>query len=197
MTIALNGTGASVVWVYSWNATGAGAVTSIQYAGVNMTDSGAGEYQYSAGEFMQAWYLLNPATGTNNVVINYNSSSGQKACSCTSWSGTSTTTMPDAHATNNSGGAGTPINSSITSSANNCVALQFGRAESGTYTASTNATLADNPTFTYTANSAVKTPAGSINMQVTYTGGAATWGTIMVTMPPPATVNKSNFLTFM
>lgn len=192
ITVAVNCTGASVLWASVW--AGAGNIlTGVTYNGVAMTDYGGGVWVTGAGQAMYMYYMLNPTTGTNNVIATFNTAASQKTLVCSSWSGTSTTTAVNASSLTQSvsqGGSGTngtPINGTVTSTVDNCVAILHSRSESGTYTASTNSTLISSPsTITADFYSAIKTPAGSINMQATYTGGATGWSAMMIVMPPPA-----------
>ncbi len=137
-------------------------ITSVTYNGVAMTQ--AVENLADANEDVYIYYLVNPATGANNVQISW-SGTHTIAGRAYSLTGAKQSAQPDA---SNSGstGAGTSVSVSVTTVADSSLIAGFARApEGGNIGAGANTTErtddADSATtwLEYTSNP--KTPAGA------------------------------------
>lgn len=151
-------------------ATTPGNISSVTYGSVAMTQIDSVEGNGS--RYIYLFYLKNPASGANNVVITPTSASFMSAVSA-SYTGVSQTTTPDNHTTNSNNGT-SPITTSITTVADNCWTIMAIHCEGGTATASTGSTLrVKDGTFNSPAifdSNGVVHPAGSTSMTVTTTG---------------------------
>ncbi len=105
-----------ILFVLSFDDTGgSSAVTGITYAGSAMTKITG--IQVSADMWITMWYLINPNTGANNVVI----SAGSSVLLCgtsQSYTGAKQSGVPDA--SGSSAASGISATQSVTTVANNC-----------------------------------------------------------------------------
>lgn len=136
------------------------------------------------------FYLLNPATGTNNMVANYSTASGPSLQSA-SFTGVKQSGMPDA-STTNSTISGTSLTTSLTTIGDNAWAVLFCRNETGPHsTAGTNSTIGNdtgNGTFFYSTTP--KTPPGSMSMTTNNSLSGAIGHLMASFIPaPPAPTN--------
>ncbi len=105
---------------------GADDITSVTYNGVSMTfsnktqDNGSGRFQY-------LYYLLNPATGTNNVVITA-ATSHYLISGAALYSGVQGV---DNAGTNSTSSVGNTLTSSLTTNVNNCWTILFETSYNG------------------------------------------------------------------
>jgi len=156
-------------------------VTGITYSGVSMTQ--AIKLNTNGTSWIYLYYLAAPASGANNLIASF-TTDANPSLHGVSFTGASQTGIPDATASNT--GATSPITTTLTTIADNCMAIMMARNTSGSYTASTNSTEALAGGVTYTDifySTALKTPAGSNNMQATYTGGGV-WGGVIASFAP-------------
>lgn len=180
LTVSQDCTGATILWAGVW--TVGNVLTSMTYNGVAMTLLGS-PFQYNTGEYLYLYYMSNPPAGSNNATATF-SSSVNSALAVACFSGAAAGGIPDSTATANPN-TGTPISATTTTVADKCMSIMLVRSESGSYTASTNSTIAGDGIFAALFYStALKTPAGSVNMQVTYSGGNPTWGAIIASFAP-------------
>jgi hypothetical protein len=151
-------------------------ITSVTYNGVAMTF--VNRFNPLSDQVVYAYYLAAPATGSNDIVVNY-TSVDDVAVRSSSYTGASQTGIPDSFAT----GANTAsaLTASTTTVADNCWLVGLFSGDSGgTVTASTNATrrnAANNPDLLVDTNGA-QTPAGSKSMRCTVSSGNV-YGTIL------------------
>lgn len=179
LTVSHTCTGSNLVLIAGLYLASGDNVSSVTYNGVAMTQ--AIKVNRTGTEYIYLYYLANPATGANNLVANF-SSDATPALEGVSFSGAKTTGIPDSSAS--ATGGTSPISVSTTTVADNSISVLLARNGSGPYTASTNSTLANDQSHTALFySSSVKTPPGSANMQVTYTGGA-TWAGVMLSLAP-------------
>lgn len=165
----------TILWVHVMNSS-AIAISSVKYKTVAMTQAVAN----GASQRSSLFYLVNPATGTNQVEVIIASSSYCYANSA-SYTGASQTGVPDATATQN---AASPTTTTLTTIADNSWAVLGVRdASSGVTAASTNATSreADAGFAQLYDSNGPKTPAGSFSMTVTSAGSI---GTAMASFAP-------------
>lgn len=125
-------------------ATGAnGDVTGITYNSVAMTKINS-TVTDSAVLFTSLWYLVNPSTGANNVVITTSTATGVVGSSA-SYTGVNQTGQPDASTTVASSTT-TSYSSSVTSVANNCWTIATSRTGNGfALTAGANTVVRNQP----------------------------------------------------
>lgn len=120
---------------------GTSTVTGVTYNGVAMTKiAGA---QVPSDRQITMWYLVAPATGTNDVVVTSSTSQNLRFHSI-SYTGVDQTTPTDGSNTNTS--SGTSISTTITTTVDNCWMVMFAKDNSGgkTYTTSTGDTIREN-----------------------------------------------------
>lgn len=192
-----NGSGSSVTYSHTCSGSdrilfvsafapypGTGSTTGVTYGGVAMTKVDSNKPQ--ANWDFSLWYLVNPASGANNVVCTSSGSvSGTNYNSlAVSYTGASQTGQPDGSAKAN--GASTTLNQSVTTTADNSWVVGAAISGAGAPTASTGVTSRGNIGFCRIGDSnAPKTPAGSYSMTYT-TGSADNWGLIMASFSPVA-----------
>lgn len=166
-----------ILFVLCWRR-GGSAVSGVTYNGVAMTSLGteilAGTG--SGSQYLTMWYLANPATGANNVVVT-SPTSTEHIDGAVSYTGASATGIPDAV---NSLTATTQSNTSatVTSSADNCWALMFMRVDAATSVSAGASTTRRAYTANFTASfdtNAATTPAGAITVNTTHFSAAVGW----------------------
>lgn len=148
-------------------------VNSITYNGTTMTQGVA--VVTSSYWKSQIWYLASPTTGSNNVVVTFNSATNAYLISqATSFSGSNTSALTSATGTNAYSGA-SPVTCSITTNFNNSIIVDsvLVNHNSGGITKDASQTLnatAYNSTWTYNGGSSYyqQVTAGSKTMQWTY-----------------------------
>ncbi len=155
-------------------------VTSVTYGGLAMTQiiktniSVQRDYLY---------YLVNPPTGANNIVITKSTSVSIRSCSA-SYTGVKQSSQPDASASNTAASPVTSITKAITTIADNCWVVSFVFNDANVSTAGTGTTKRDSAASFHAigdSNSA-KTPAGSYSMQ--WTNGTANFSMVMASFSP-------------
>jgi len=199
-TASLNATGASILIATVW--TVGDISTTVTFNGSeNFTQIGS-TYEYNTGEFLTIWYLVNPTSTTANVVASLGASI-ISAMRCMALSGTSTTGIPDSTA-NNAGGPGDSATGTTTSVADNSIGVMVARFETGspTSTGGTNFTstvpMGDTVgSFLILGYSALKTPAGSLQMIAKSSSAGDVWGVRILSLAPATVPVNSRFLNFM
>ena len=153
------------VTAYAFNSP-APVVSGVTYNGVAMTKVAAVNKQ--TNDEMSLWYLINPATGSNNVVMTTSSAASNMGSCCASYTGASQSGGIDS---SNSGTANpnTTLTVSTTTIADNCWVVGTASTGSATLTLSTGfgATRATLAAYKCGDSNAVKSPAGSYSMTVT------------------------------
>lgn len=175
------------LFVSTVGSVGVDDVTSVTYNGVAMTKIASaltvGD-RYSTG-----WYLTNPATGANNVVM---SSFGVGAAGCsTSYTGVAQTSPIESSTTAVFTGQTTGTTSLTSANANNWALMALWRniVDVTSGTGSFNRNIAT----PYIFDSNGITGAGSYSMTVNTTpSGNANWAEVMVLINPATTTNSSN-----
>lgn len=164
-----------VLWVgFIVNRVGAPTISSVTYAGVAMTATS--NSPNSTGQFLYVYYLPNPASGANNVVITLNSSIEIHSCAV-SYTGAAQTGIPDAVATQTAG-SGTSATLSATTVANNTWMFGIFRNDSaGHGSAGTGTTQRVKITGQASCDDSgsALTPAGSHSIQETWAGSATNY----------------------
>jgi hypothetical protein len=146
--------------------------------------------QVPGDRYISIWYLVNPASGANDVVVS-NSGSTSLRWSAVSYAGASQTGQPDGSDT--SSATANAISTDITTTADNCWAVMFVKDDNGglTYTSSTGDTIrytADGAGHTVLDTGAAITPAGSNTMTISHGGGAANIAAVSASFSPPGAV---------
>lgn len=155
-------------------------VTGVTYNGVAMTQLakfGPADVNIE----MYIYGLLNPTSGTNNIVISASASCNLYAENV-SYTGVQRSGLPDASKTQ--GATASPDTTTLTTIADNSWTVLFARASGASLAASTGSTLrhiTDGDNGIFDSNGAI-TPAGSHSM--TFTGAAGNCYSIMISLAP-------------
>lgn len=136
-------------------------VTGVTYNGVAMTQLGS-TITAPGGIKSVKYFLQNPATGANNIVLNTDNAGDILDCNATSYNGTDTSTAPNLIATDIA--SGTPTTTTGTTTVNNAwtILLGNGGQTAGTGSTKRGSSHAQNGCI-YDSNAAI-TPAGSYSM---------------------------------
>jgi len=166
------------------NQLGPATVSSITYAGVPMTR--LGDSVQRGFIRVEYWYLLNPPTGTNDVVVTLSDSPMNLACAASSYFGVNQTTPHGTEST--ATGVGTGPSVSVQSASGELVVDVMACADTGHVSVGSGQTLrgvADNGTTE--AVCAVSDEAGATSVTMSHTIGAANdWAIIGVSLRPAA-----------
>lgn len=158
-----------------------GVVGTVTYNGVSMTPAGTATNNSSEKAYL--FYLLNPTSGANNVVVSVSASVGIRSCSV-SYTGAQQSGQPDATSMG-SIAAGTTISGTLTTVANNDWIIGYSNSSTGgSPTASTGVTSrANTDTSRIGDSNGAITPAGAGTM--TFTNGAsADMNLVMMAISP-------------
>lgn len=146
------------------------AITGITYNGVSMTRIA---FLNSSGPAIYLYYLINPATGANNITVTNGLSSRLLNFGAVSYTGAKQSSQPDNSNTNTT--TGTSLSTSVTTVADNCWLVAIAVDNNGTsQTAGANTTIIQ--AFSGTDqdmlldSNAAKTPAGSYSLAFSWTG---------------------------
>lgn len=166
--------------------TSATVVTGVTYGGAAMT-----QVNTLAGSATQndraitLWYLVNPASGANNVVVSASESVSLRF-HAVSYTGARQISQPDGSDTSTGNGVAT-ISTDITTTADNCWMLMFGKDDVHTYTSTTGDTmrLASDAAGHFIADTgAAITPAGANTMTIQPNTGSIVVGALAVSFSP-------------
>lgn len=180
------------LWVSTIGGIGTDNVTAVSYNGVSMTKVGSA--LTSGDRYSTGWYLINPATGTHNIVITGGAQSWGVGVSYTgveqsspidasnTFTFTSQTTGTTTLTATNAGDWG------LTAIWQNPI----------TVVAGTNSFLRNSNTpFAFDSNGTVGST-GSFGMTINSSGGATNWAVVMVLIKPAAVAaTNTNFLMHM
>lgn len=171
LTYAHTCTGSDLIlFVYTVNHSHLGTMTGVTYNGVSMTLIASNNAGSNKGQ--RLWYLVNPATGTNNVVASKDDSSGWIDSISVSYTGASQTGQPDAYVVP-AEETTTSYSKSITTVADNCWIVWPLCTGSLTLTAGSNTTIVQQAGWggahstAFAAAHSDQTPAGSKTLAVT------------------------------
>jgi len=175
------------VGIGSGGITNTDEITGVTYAGVSMTRIAVSSNSTSAG-LTYLYYLVAPASGTNNIVI---SSSGASLWSvaAVTYNGASQTGVPDSFHIAATAGDVPALNNSTTVVGSNAWLVGVWTNSGCVGTASTGATLrknVNNGTQLYDSNGTVGT--GSQSMQGACTSGNAQFTSVMASFLPNTAV---------
>jgi hypothetical protein len=177
------GTGSNRLLFISFYGGTTDTVTGVTYNGVSATL--VGKVQTPSDRWAYMYYLVNPASGANNIAINSSISIvGQITPS--SYTGASQTAQPDAYSTNTYTAINHPI-ISLTTVADNSWTIAFGRDSAGyasTGDAGSTERQDSGGAHLYDSNGPI-TPAGSTSLGWTYaTAGVPNSGVVMASFSP-------------
>lgn len=153
----------------------------------SMTQSGS--TSGTSGITNYLYYLGNPTTGVGGTVVSTQSASDNFATATISFSGASSTGIPDANGVGGPTAIGAGYSQSVTSVADNCFAVMYGDNNSGAaLTGGANTTIGNQPEVAFTGaflaySTAAKTPAGTFTLAFTSASGTA--ATCMASFKPP------------
>jgi hypothetical protein len=192
-TIAYTTSGSDRAVACSTRSYDANAVTGVTYNAVSLTQTGGTTTLGS--DAVKYWYLINPATGSNNFVISL-SSSRRLEFNAVSFTGAKQSAQPDAQA--QTSGTSTTATNSVTTVADNSIIACFthGNGTSGSVTGGTNATLGSQVTDRCgNGYSGLITPAGSTT-QVLNWGGSGQWSFGQVSFSPVPASGPANLKSY-
>lgn len=166
-------------------------ITSMTYAGAAMTK--IAQVQIPTDRLLTLWYLIAPATGANNVVINFTGNFMTGLSS--SYTGASQTGVPDASNTGST--TGTSLTVAVTTVANNCWLVGNLGNSSSTAVAGTNTfgrLIPPGQGNGFFDSNAAQTPAGSHSLQTTF-GSTVPLGGVVASIAPfvISTINSGFF----
>ncbi len=155
------------VGIATFDSGGGQQVSGVTYNGVAMTQIGTRRVAGNLDNTL--WYLIAPATGTNNIVASY-ASQAEVYLVAASYTGAKQTGQPDATA-GNSGQSASAITAVVTTIADNCWVVMsatcnsLGLAAGASTTSRTEAS--PNDAIGFYDNNAAKTPAGAVTLTAT------------------------------
>lgn len=178
-----------ILLVFAFGATSGDVITGATYAGTSMTAVSTA-FQLTGDRMVHCWYLINPASGANNVVISASSSQTIAGCS-TSYTGAKQTGQPDASNTGQNPSA-TSLSLSVTTIADNCWTVLLTRTDGTNNTAGTNTTeRLDNATgYAIFDRNAAITPAGSSTLSTSAANPSPYGGWIVSVAPAVSTSSR-------
>ena len=167
-------------------------VTGVTYGGVSMTRLIAITTTNSGLRATYIYYLLNPASGANNVVISVSASTYIDGVAV-SYTGVKQSGMPDASTSTDGSGSGTwELSVSLASVADNCWHAIFVSDNNGGENAGTGTTVRiDRNISIWGDSNSAKTPAGSVTLAGTSSGTRQRG--LMISFAPAAASSNSNF----
>ena len=192
LTFAFNNVAGNILFVaiIGDNGTNFDDITGVTYAGVSLSLVGK-DINTALNRLPYLYMLPNPATGSNNVVVN-STNNHYLLCGAISYSGAATAGQPDASVVHDSGSTNVnTLTSSLTSIANNCWHMLMshqGAAETPTAGAGTTGPRVYEAAFStwglFDSNTA-KTPPGSVSLTTSITSVVWPMAHIMATIAPP------------
>jgi hypothetical protein len=188
LTFAFNNVAGDFLIVYGQDASAStSTVTGIKYGGVSMTKAVGGRSS-SADRMISIWYLVAPATGSNDVVVTSSTSQALRF-GAISYSGVAQSSPTDGTDTTLNQTGATTISTDITTTTDNCWMFMFAKDNAGskTYSSTTGDTIrlaTDDGGHSSSDTGAAITPAGSNTMTHQVNSGTVTIGAIAVAFKP-------------
>lgn len=167
VTFAHTCTGTNRVLFVSANSVSS-TTTGVTYNGVALSRIGS---EVTQGAIVASlWYLINPATGSNNVVVS-RSGSGTVQGASSSYTGVRQNSIPDA--TNSNQTSATSISVATTTVADNCWVVAGGTCGNGGLSNGTATTMRQSGTndIFICDNNTAQTPAGSVTLAINCNNG--------------------------
>jgi hypothetical protein len=178
-----------LVGVRKRSSNGNNNVTGVTYNGVAMTLVDRQFFQSGTND-MQLFYLLNPATGTHNVVLTYVNVADDHGFAAVSYSVVKQSAFPDA--THKTTGNSTTVSDTITFVNTPAWVVMFTVSASSPLAASTNSTLIGTASAVNFFDSNATQTGSTFNMQATTPSAA--WGDIMVSFVAPSSNVATPFM---
>ena len=164
--------------------TSADDISSVTYAGTPLTL--VKKLQSPSNNWQYVYYLLNPTSGTNNVVITAGSTH-YLISQAASWSNVKQSAQPDAVTTNTAPATNTSITTSLTTVAPGSLVVQgvwsYGHLTAGSGAALIITDAALDGAGIFVSGQSPVTPAGNVSM-TTISDGTTSSGAIMVSFAP-------------
>jgi len=161
-------------------------INSVTYGGAPLTL--LKEVQAAGNNRQYLYYLLNPASGSNNVVITA-ATAHYLISEAASWYNVSQSAQPDALASNTAAAGITSVTTSLTTNAAGSLVVQgiwsYGHLEAGTGAAPIVIDAAIGGAALFVSTGSPVSPAGSVSM-TTLSDGTESSGVIMVSFAPVA-----------
>lgn len=156
-------------------------INSVTYNSVGMTSIAS--VNTSGGNTVALYYLLNPATGANNIAVTLDAS-GSQINSAASYTGAKQSGVPDASDTT-AVASGTSVQGDVTTTLDNCWITGYFLNNSGTFSAGSGTTLRESSAGSRVMadTNAAKTPAGAYTISCTWTG-ASDGGCVVASFAP-------------
>lgn len=185
VTFAHTVTGSNTILFVGVYSSGGDFVTGVTYAGTAMAQQN--KVNDPNGNTDYIYMLVNPTTGTNNVVITRSDIDALCGRSV-SYTGAAQTGQPDAKNTGNSGATTAGITVNVTTVADNSWGVMFGNNNQASIDSSSTNFTRRSAAFSIAIGdtNAPKTPAGSLSMTMTNGGTSAVWAANMITFAPVA-----------
>jgi hypothetical protein len=179
------GTGANRLLVVNLiGDTAADNISSVTYAGAPMTL--LGKLQAPSNNFQYVYYLLNPASGSNNIVITAGTAH-YLISEAASWYNVRQSAQPDAVTTNTAPTGATSMTTSLTTVASGALVVQglwsYGHLEAGQGADAMVVDAAIGGAGIFASTASPVTPAGSVSM-TTLSDGTQSSGAIMASFAP-------------
>jgi hypothetical protein len=179
------GTGANRLLVVNLiGDTSADNISSVTYAGAPMTL--LGKLQAPSNNFQYVYYLLNPASGSNNIVITAGTAH-YLISEAASWYNVQQSAQPDAVTTNTALTGATSMTTSLTTVANGALVVQglwsYGHPEAGPGADSLVIDAAIGGAGIFASTASPVSPAGNVSM-TTISDGTQSSGVIMASFAP-------------
>lgn len=171
---------------------GADSITGITYNGVSLTRIDIADQPNNP---YYLYYLIAPATGTNNVVITADRSTNAIAGTAVSYTGClQTASVINAHGVQTTPRPATSGAVSLTSTVDNCwMVAGYSAGINSSYVAGANTTLRDANGQEYIGicdSNGVISPAGALTLNTTWTG-SNNWGMLGAMIAPAAAASSS------
>lgn len=162
-------------------------ISSCTYNGVAASTVGVSSEVNPGGQKLFLYYLPNPASGANNVVIVTSNATGWEGMVAT-YAGV-VPLIPEAN--NTVTNTGSPISVAVTTLTDNAWVSGFFRNGSGNNVAGANTVIRGGSSpISFADTNAAQTPAGSHSLNVTFAGGGV-MGAIVVSLAPSTTSIKT------
>lgn len=168
----------------------ANSVTGVTYNGVLMTQAGVLTRSGGTSEYQYLYYLVNPSTGTNNIVVSTSNTLDSFGMSSASYTGVNQIGQPDSYVTSPVT-ADTQVTTTTTTIADNCWLAGFFTVDTvGAWIAGANTTLRDGTiNEIFVDSNGAKTPVGVYSLVATHALGQCSGQMISIS---PALSNVGN-----
>lgn len=173
-----------ILWVgiMVYEPTGGDCITGVTYNGVAMTQDS--KIACSSTEELYLYYLVNPATGTNNIVVSASTTVDEFYVRAASYTGVAQSS-PSIR-TSSGPTSATSLTTTLTTTADNSWLVGIYNSNGSDLSAGTNTTARNSSSGKiFCDTNAAQTPAGSKSMQVTGTSSTKTG--LMVAIAPYVT----------